>query len=233
VIGPLGSVRAARLAAEAVEEVAPLRRCTTRLAAGLFPVRESPCAAAQLGAAHCPCAGTVSEADYRTVVDRVVRGLGPEPELLLEPLAARIAGLAAAERFEEAALVRDRAAALAEALQRMRRIDSLRSAERISLALPGGMGAVLERGVLRSSTAAGALEGMGGPIGRGLVPEPPPPPPVGTAVPADSAGELLAVASFLDRYAPRLRVESVEGEWSTPLPRIPSFRPRATGPADR
>jgi DNA polymerase-3 subunit epsilon len=225
VIGPLPSHRVARLAAEAVEEAAPLRRCSARLAAGLFPPRESPCVAAQLGVAHCPCAGTVDEAGYRTVALRVARGLTTEPGLLLEPLAARIEALAAAERFEEAALARDRAAALSEALHRMRRLDALRAAGRVELTLPGGFGAVLERGVLRSSTAPGALPGAAGPIGRGLVPEPPTPPPPGSPVPAEAADELLAVAGFLDRYAGRLRVVAVEGEWAMPLPRLPAFRP--------
>jgi len=230
VVGPLASTRTAKLAAEAVEEVAPLRRCSTRLAAGLFPIRESPCAAAQLGVAHCPCAGSVDHAAYRAVVDRVARGLTTDPHLLLEPLAERIGNLAAAERYEEAVVVRDRAAALAEALGRMRRIDTLRTAGRIELALPGGLTAVLERGVLRSSTADGTLAGATGPIGRGLVPEPATPPPAGSPVPAEAADELLAVAAFVDRYAHRLRVVSIEGEWATPLPRLPSFRPR---PPDR
>jgi DNA polymerase-3 subunit epsilon len=225
VLGPLASTRVARLAAEAIEEVAPLRRCTTRLGRGLFPPRDSPCAAAQLGVAHCPCAGTVDEAGYRRVVDRVVRGLTTEPALLLEPLAERIAALAATERYEEAALVRDRAAALAGALHRMRRFDALRRAGRVELALPGGFTAVLERGVLRSSSAADALPGLAGPIGRGLVAEPATPPPAGEALPAEAADELLAVAGFLDRYAHRIRVVAVDGEWATPLPRLPTFHP--------
>jgi DNA polymerase-3 subunit epsilon len=225
VVGPLASARVAKLAAEAVEEVVPLRRCTARLGRGLFPVRESACAAAQIGVAHCPCAGTIDEAGYRRVVDTAVRGLTTDPTVLLEPLAARIATLAAAERYEEAALVRDRAAALAGALHRMRRFDALRRAGRVELALPGGFVAVLDRGVLRTSGATGSLPGMAGPIGRGLVAEPPTPPPPGSALPAEAADELLAVAGFLDRYAARVRIVSVEGEWASPVPRLPTFQP--------
>src|SRR5207244_2561121 len=109
-LGPLASRGAARLVADAIETAAPLRRCTQR------PGREQrawPCAPAQLGVAACPCAGTSSDAEYRAVVERVVRGLTVEPGLLLEPLGARMTALACAGRFEEAADVRDCAAALA------------------------------------------------------------------------------------------------------------------------
>ncbi len=56
----------------------------------------------------------------------VVEGLTVRPAALLDPLGARIAALAGARRYEEAALVRDRAAALAGALRRQRRLDALR-----------------------------------------------------------------------------------------------------------
>jgi DNA polymerase-3 subunit epsilon len=220
VLGPLASTRLARLAADAIESVVPLRRCSVRLRAGAPPPRDAPCAAAQLGVAHCPCAGAVGEADYATVVDRVVRGLTTDPAVLLDPLADRIAKLAAAERYEEAADVRDRAAALAGALRRVRRFDALRAAGRVVLSLPGGTTAELERGVLRAAWSDGELPGL-----RGLsVPAPVPPPP-GVALPADLADELVAIASFLDRYGSRIRLVEVDGDWFSPLPALPAFRP--------
>src|SRR5581483_5223379 len=118
-LGPLPSARLARLVADAIESAVPLRRCTARVQPGR-PGRDAPCAPAQLGASLCPCAGGVSEAEYGAVVARVVRGLTADPETLLEPLRARMRALAAAERFEEAADVRDRASALAGALNRRR-----------------------------------------------------------------------------------------------------------------
>ena len=57
-------------------------------------------------------------------------------------------GLAAAERFEEAADVRDRAAALAAALRRQRRFDTLRRAGRVVLEVDGRSGAELLHGRL-------------------------------------------------------------------------------------
>ena len=40
--------------------------------------------------------------------------------------------------------------------------------------------------------------------------------------PAADLGDLV---DDLDRYAGRIRVLSVEGEWATPLPALPTFRP--------
>jgi DNA polymerase-3 subunit epsilon len=235
VVGPLPSASTARLVVEAIEDVVPLRRCTARLGASLFPFRDSPCAAAQMGVAHCPCAGTIDDAGYRSVVATVVRGLTVEPTLLLEPLASRIAALAATERYEEAAAVRDRAAALSEALRRKRRFDVLRAAGTVELVLPGGVVATIERGVLRSCSPPGSptLPGVADGIGRGLVPEPPTPPPAGEALPADAADELVAVAAFLDRYASRIRVVSMTGDWASPAPKLPTFRPAASAEPQR
>ena len=88
----------------------------------------------------------------------------------------------------------------------------------------------LEHGILRSSTEPGALPGAAGPIGRSLVDEPPPVGPPGTPLPPEAAHELLATAGFLDRYAGRIRITDLSGRWSTPLPRLPSFRPAGNRP---
>lgn len=220
----------ARLAIEAIETVAPLRRCSTRLRPAGAPPRDGHCSPAQLGVALCPCSGDVSPERYGVVVDRVLRGLTVDPGALLEPLGERVVALAAAERYEEAADARDRAAALALALRRGRRFDALRAAGRVELALPGGVGVVLDGGLLRAAWGDGELPGATGPVGRGWVDEPPALPPVGSALPAEAADELTAVASYLDRYAARVRVLAVEGEWSTALPALPTFRPRRGAP---
>lgn len=231
VLGPLPSARVARLAIEAIETVAPLRRCSARIRADVegSPLRDAPCSSAQLGVSLCPCAGAVAADRYDAIVDRVMRGLTDDPGALLEPLAERIAALAAAERYEEAADMRDRSAALALGLRRRRRFDALRAAERVELELPGGVRVELHRGLLRAAWGADELPGVAGPIGRGLVPEPAVPPPVGSPLPADAADELTAVASFLDRHASRIRVVAVGGEWASPLPAVPTFRPSRGG----
>jgi DNA polymerase-3 subunit epsilon len=210
-LGPLPSTAAARAVADAVETALPLRRCTSRL--GRSPtLRAAPCAAAQLGVATCPCAGAVSEADYGAIVSRAVRGLTTEPDILLAPLADRMARLALASRFEEAATVRDRAAALSRALTRQRRFDALRRAGRVTVEVPGEGVAVLVGGRL---------------VDEGRLPL------AGEDAPADwheplprhLADEVACVAGWLDARAAAVRLLDCDAGLCWPLPRLPRFEP--------
>jgi DNA polymerase-3 subunit epsilon len=207
-LGPLPSTGAARLLAEAIETAIPIRRCTAK------PPRQprsAPCAPAQLGVSLCPCAGQVSEAQYGAVVQRLVRGLTAEPAVLLDPLAERMNALARAERFEEAADTRDRAAALARALLRQRRLEALRRSGRLEVEDADGRRVVLANGRLLDgplfATADAAVEE--GPLPREL------------------ADEVSCVAAWLDAEASRLRLVACDGELATPLPRLPTYEPRS------
>jgi DNA polymerase-3 subunit epsilon len=230
-LGPLPSTRAAKRVAEAIETAVPLRRCSaTPGRSG----RAAPCAPAQLGVSSCPCAGNVSAADYAVIVERAVRGLRSEPGLLLEPLAARMSALAGEQRFEEATDVRDRAAALAQAIRRQRRFEGLVSAGRVVIEVRGAGGAELHAGRLTRSwpTTAGSAPAGAGPSPGSTVPDPrlpfstgvstpfPPPPP------RDLADELMCVAAWLDAHADAFRLVSTEHGLSSVLPRVASFDPR-------
>jgi DNA polymerase-3 subunit epsilon len=219
-IGPLSSRSAAQRVVDAIHSTVPLRRCTARVSAR--SMREAPCTAAQLGVSMCPCAGGVDPADYALVVERAVRGLTVEPELLLAPLMERLAVLAAEERFEEAADVRDRAEALSSALRRQRRFDLLRRAGRVRLELPDGSGADLERGRLIRAWGPGARPEDDGTCTDTLLG------PDHTLPPLDRelADELSCVASWLDRSAHELTITHCEGELASALPAVPSFAPR-------
>jgi DNA polymerase-3 subunit epsilon len=206
-LGPLASTAAARQVADAIEMAVPLRRCTTR------PPRTptgSPCAATQLGVSVCPCAGTVDEAEYRPIVDTVVRGLTVDPSVLLEPLTRRMHALARAERFEEAAEMRDRAAALASAIARQRRLDGLRRAGHVILELPGGIGLELDGGRLVRSWLGAALPL---PLEEGPMPH-------------HAADEVACIASWLEKDAHRIRVVSCDGELASAVAALPTLRPR-------
>jgi DNA polymerase III subunit epsilon len=206
-LGPLPSMSAARLVIDAVHSVAPLRRCATRIGRRSRPDRDALCTSAQLGVAQCPCTGELSEADYAPVVDMVKRGLGDEPSLLLDPLERRMNELARAERFEEAANVRDRAAALCAALRRQHQFDQLRRAGRVELRLGDGGGVELVDGVLARAWGADGVSGL--PFGRdgerAIGP-----------LPKDLADELLCVARWLER-ATDASVESVDGTLTSAL----------------
>ncbi len=198
-LGPLPSRAVAGRVVDAIHSATALRRCTTPLgrAAGSRP---APCTPAQLGVAPCPCAGTIDRAGYEAIVARVVRGLTREPDSLLEKLHARMETLAVAERYEEAADVRDRAAALANALRRQHRFDTLRRAGSVRLMLDDGGGAELVHGVL--------VRVWGGrdepaPVVNGEVPAHPGPPETGP-LPRHFADELACVAAWIDAHHTQL-----------------------------
>ena len=214
-LGPLASTAVAKRVIEAIETVVPLRRCTDRPGRNR---RDAPCTAAQLGVATCPCAGGVDEATYARLVEQVHKGLTTRPELLLDPLAERLRRLAAEGRFEEAADVRDRAAALAGALRRQRRIESLRAAGTLTVALPGGEVATLVDGLLVASAS-----GTG--TAQATLALDHPDLPAGGALDRAVADEILCIAAELDRLAPRVRLLHAEAPFLEPLPALPSFQP--------
>ena len=225
-LGPLPSTGAARRVVEAIQTASPIRRCTGNPGRG--PHR-APCAAAQIGVARCPCDGQLSEAAYAPVVDHVVRGLTTSPHLLLEPLVTRMEALARAERFEEAADVRDRASALADALRRQRRFDALRRTGTLVLELAGSTVELSAGRLVRSWE--------GSPLGATLpfeVGREPIAPPALEPVPTELADELACVAGWLEREAHRVRVLRCDGELTSALWPLPRFQPSArAGPAPK
>lgn len=216
-LGPLSSAKVARRVAEAVESALPVRRCTADPAR---QPREAPCAPAQLGVAACPCAGGAHAEGYAVVADAVRRALTDEPDLVLEPLLRRMHELAGVERYEEAADVRDRAAAFADAHRRVRRFDLVHRAGRLVVRL-GRHRAVIEDGRLRHTeevdrpSLLGLVEPtatVGAPTRRWVDPA--------------AADELTVLAGWLDRHAHRLEIEHCEGTLCSPLPRLPELRGR-------
>ncbi|MEM7141922.1 MAG: DEDD exonuclease domain-containing protein [Actinomycetota bacterium] len=227
-LGPISSTKRAKRIIEAIETAAPIRRCTSMSSGSMS---KPTCAAAQIGVAACPCSGATPEEEYRRLVDDLVETLSRDPARLLRPLEERIAELAASDRFEEAADVRDRAEALGGALRRARRFDLLRRAGRVRLSI-GDAWADLDRGLL---VACGAIGDDA--LFDDALPCPPPSLPDEAEtldVPRrDEADELLTIVSWLEKNAGRVRVESVSGVLVEPLPRIPSFAPQGASPARR
>ena len=221
-LGPLSSRSSAQRVVDAVHTSVPLRRCSGRI--GKRALRDAPCTAAQLGVSMCPCAGGVDPDEYQLVVERAVRGLTIEPDLLLQPLTEKITSLATEERFEEAADVRDRASALAGAINRQRRFDQLRRAGHIHIDLGPLGGVSLDHGRLQSAWGEGELPNLGLPVTT-------------TEQNVDNSGpiaplhreladELGCIASWLDKNAPDLTLDHCDGVLASTLPALRSFRPR-------
>jgi DNA polymerase III subunit epsilon len=151
VLGPFRSKEAADLVVAAIWDAVPIRRCT-----GPAGRREGPCGFAQLGAALCPCDGTLEPGRYAGVVDRLVAGVERDPDLLLDPIEERMRLLAHRRRFEEAGWMRDRHRALGRALERRRRWLALVAAGRIEAESSRGDRAVVEGGRLLAAWRTGA-----------------------------------------------------------------------------
>jgi len=226
-LGPLPSTRIAKQIAEAIEMVVPLRKCS---AIPGHASRSGVCAPAQLGIAVCPCAGEVEAHDYAVTVQRTVRGLLTDPDLLLSPLIARMGALAAEQRFEEAADVRERAAALTMAISRQRRFAGLIDSGRIVVEVDGAGSVELSNGQLSRSwdpnadsadpTLLSAPPLPFAPAMWGNIPKP---------LGQDLADELNCVASWLEVHAGMFRLVSTDRGLASLLPRLPSLDPRHSG----
>ncbi len=138
-LGPISNRRTADLVVEALHTVIPLRRCNTRIGRSRAPKQNGLCTAAQLGKAVCPCTGELSVEDYAPVVEDAVRLMTTHPHIALDRLRERMEELAAQERFEDAALTRNRAGALANSVDRSRRLKMVEQLGAVSLQFTSGV----------------------------------------------------------------------------------------------
>ncbi|GAC1309009.1 MAG: DEDD exonuclease domain-containing protein [Acidimicrobiales bacterium] len=223
-LGPVGSARTARMIVDALHTALPIRRCTRRIpvgVAGATGLRDGPCAPAQLGVATCPCAGAVSPAAYAAIVGELARAWVGDHGPLLHPLAARLTRLAGEQRYEEAADLRDRAAALARALERQGRHDALRLAGRLHLRVPGGGWAIVEGGVLHR-----AGSDREGPEPLPLWEDGPAPTPPSQPLARELVDEVATIAAWIDARAAAVTVVDCEGGLAWPVQRLRSFEAR-------
>jgi DNA polymerase-3 subunit epsilon len=125
-LGPLPSRTMAGLVVDALQTALPLRRCSTRLGKRHVAAPDAtPCASAQLGVAQCPCAGAADRSSYDAAVASAVEAFAGRPERVVERLTDRMTTLAIGQRYEEAALARDRLSALEGAVKRSRLMNGL------------------------------------------------------------------------------------------------------------
>jgi DNA polymerase-3 subunit epsilon len=189
-LGPFASGAQARLAKEALEDVFPIRRCAAAMRAA---TRFAPCALADIGRCAAPCDGRTDPERYGELVRGLLSSLST-PAGLLGALEDRMDRLAARERFEEAALARDRIRALAEALRRERTHRWLLGSGELTLRDPIGTPLRLVDGSLvRGDHAV----------------------PIGHPPPRERADELAAVRSWLAASA--VAVERAERPPSEPV----------------
>ena len=156
-IGPLSTRSSARDIIDAIESVVPLRRCTVRMGRNYkVPEDAQVCSAARLGLAQCPCSGTADPVAYADLVSVVSAALRGESTAVLDLLAAKMRAHSEAQRFEEAAMVRDRMNTITNALRRVQQTNALRAAGDISFE-HNGVTYEIQCGVLKSTRYSNQL----------------------------------------------------------------------------
>ncbi len=124
-LGPLRGRQQAETVRDAIHDAVPLRQCSDRLS--LRRVVRAACALAGIGRCGAPCERPADRADYERLVELVRTAWSGDVRPLVDPLRHRIDALSATQRFEQAAVVRDRMLALVRACARMQRLAALTS----------------------------------------------------------------------------------------------------------
>ena len=151
-LGPFTSRRAAEAALDALHETFPIRRCTQRLTTR----KTSPtCALAGMGRCVAPCDRPDMQSEYAELVGQVRGALTQDPESVAAALLRRIDGYSRDERYEEAAVTRDRLGGYVRALARQQRLTALAQVAEVVAASPGPRGgwdiAVIRHGRLAAA----------------------------------------------------------------------------------
>jgi DNA polymerase-3 subunit epsilon len=214
-LGPFSSRRTAERCAAALHDTFPIREC-----AGRLPARgggRSPCVLAEMGRCLSPCDGSADSAAYAAVVDRVREALRDRPGEVVVAAGARMAELAAAERFEEAGLHRDRLSAFLRAADRTQRLSAVAHCPEIVAALRSAgrwevhivrYGRLAAAGVIPAGADAHAYVATLRRSAETVRPGPGP-------VPAASAEETERILSWLT--SPGVRLVDIDGEWTCPV----------------
>jgi DNA polymerase-3 subunit epsilon len=214
-LGPFGSKKVAEKALQALHDTFPIRQCADRLP--LLP-RRTPCVLAELHRCLSPCDQSVPSETYAALVSRVRESLLHRPDEVVETVTERLTGLAAQERFEEAAVHRDRltsylrAAARTQRLTALTRLPDLTAIRReddgrwaVHVVRHGRLAGA---GVIPREANAHAYVADLQLSAETVLPAPGP-------VPAASAEETELVLRWLE--SPGVRLAHIEGEWTCPI----------------
>ncbi|HWD80037.1 MAG TPA: DEDD exonuclease domain-containing protein, partial [Kribbella sp.] len=214
-LGPFSSRKTAERAMAALHEAFPIRQCTARMSK--HPSL-SPCVLAEMGRCVAPCDGRISTDSYGEFVTALRSALTVDPTPVVDALDRRIDVLSADERFEDAAVHRDRLSAFVRSSARMQRMASVTGCAEICAARRTDDGG-WELHVIRRGRLAAA-----GFSPRGTDPRPhlemlrasaetvlPGIGPVATATPE----EIELILRWLE--LPGVRLVEMDGTWTCPV----------------
>ncbi|MBZ5736757.1 DEDD exonuclease domain-containing protein [Nocardioides mangrovi] len=215
-LGPFSSKKAAEKCLAALHDTFPVRQCSDRI--GRKPGGTSPCVLAEMGRCLSPCDGSVDEATYAAVVRQLRDTLLRRPDEVVEAINAKMAALAADERFEEAGVHRDRLAAFVRAAARTQRLSALTRCPEVVAARREDDGRWAVHVVRHGRLAAAGVIPSGADANGYVVTLRASAETVGGApgpVPAATAEETEKVLRWLE--SPGIRLVTVDGEWTCPV----------------
>jgi len=214
-LGPFASRKTAERAMAALHEAFPIRQCTDRMSR---QPHGSPCVLAEMGRCVAPCDGRIGISEYGEFVAALRTALTVDPTPVIQAITTRIHLLSAVERFEDAAVHRDRLGAFVRSSARMQRMASVTGCPEICAARRTDDGGwelhVIRRGRLAAAgfsprgqdprrhlemlqtSAETVLPGIG---------------PVASASPE----EIETVLRWLE--SPGVRLVEMEGTWASPI----------------
>jgi DNA polymerase-3 subunit epsilon len=213
-LGPFGSARQVEMAAAALHESIPLRQCTARLSPR---VHTGACALAEMGRCGAPCDGSETVDAYAGHAAAARAAMQHDIRRVVAAVSRKVDLLSDAERYEDAAVHRDRLAAFVRSAARLQRLTALTGcAEMVAARQRDDLG--WELLVVRHGRLAGsAVAGRGvdpRPVGEAMVASAEVVVPRHGPTPACSAEETECVLRWLER--PGVRLIGLDGTWASP-----------------
>jgi DNA polymerase-3 subunit epsilon len=216
-LGPFTGRIHADQAVAALQEAFPIRRCAGRLPRLPSP-SASACLLAELGRCPAPCVGGVDEAGYAPIVDAVRAAITHEARPVVEASLRRAVALSGTQRFEEAAVHRDRLMSYLHGAARAQRLAPIaRSPEVVGAQRRAGGG--WEFALVRYGRLAGSAVSQPGidpmPLVEALRA-------TGEAVAGDGPPWSAALPEETDLVVrwleqPGVRLVELHGTWAVPL----------------
>jgi DNA polymerase-3 subunit epsilon len=211
----------AGLVIDAITSVIQLRTCTPKLSA---KKATSACALADIGRCSAPCELRIDTEQYFELVEQLLSAIqgesGVEDELRL-----RIDSLSAQQRYEEAAITRDRLQAWLSVTSRFHRLHGLTSIQQIAAAAPRADGSwdvhIIRHGKLAASANIDSAHDVL-PMYELLQPTAEAIAQPHLPAPAGSVAEAKLILSWLE--TPGLRLLDVTDEWKSPWPSQMRYR---------
>ena len=160
--GPFQGATVVREVLDVVRMVFPIRTCAWQINPDK-PRR--PCVHHQVGQCPAPCAGMISEEEYRETIHHVMDFLNGKYAPVLDELKKRMGEAAAQLNYERAAVYRDRIRAVEAVMQKQKAISTALGDQDIVAAMPHEADAMVQLMFVRSGRLIGSerftLEGAG------------------------------------------------------------------------